>query len=177
MRCSRLLHEIVAADRHVERVGVARHGGDAGSAPWRRETKGLDEGAQNRQGQIRMMGFDRLIEPFGKLALVRQCTIPLAIVVGDAANLPLRQFQIDQRQRRIGPGSRPDQSFNPCGFFFFWSDGRRRRSDLPLPHGRCEVGRRALRDPDLLRGTAWRHPAYSAVATCNRTRKRGQNLI
>src|SRR5216683_1426816 len=55
-----------------------------------------------------MMGLDRLIEPIRKLALARQRAIPLALVIGDAANLPLRQFQIDQRQRCIGP----DQSFD-----------------------------------------------------------------
>jgi hypothetical protein len=42
--------------------------------------------------------------------------MPFALVIGDAANLPLRQFQIDQRQRRIGPRFRADQAFEARGF-------------------------------------------------------------
>ena len=91
---------------------------------------GLDERAQDRQRQIRVAGFDRSIEPVGKLALARQRAIPLALVIGDAANLPKRQFQIDQRQRGIRPGFRPDQSFDPGGL-------------LGLSHGRKTPARLA----------------------------------
>src|ERR1700687_4109410 len=98
-----VLREIVAADRLVERACVARHHGDA--CPARRciDALGVDERAQDGQRQIRVTGVDRLIEPIGKLALARQRAIPLALVIGDAANLPLRQFQIDQGQRCVGP--------------------------------------------------------------------------
>src|SRR6266404_7055002 len=41
------LAEIVAADRLVERVGVARHGGDAGAASGRSDALGVDECAQD----------------------------------------------------------------------------------------------------------------------------------
>ena len=51
-------------------------------------------------------GLDRLVEPFGKVALARQRAMPFAAVVGEAAELPLRQFEVEQRQRRIGPGAR-----------------------------------------------------------------------
>ena len=42
-----------------------------------------------------MTSLDRLVQPLGKFALPRQRTVPLALVVGDAAYLPKRQFQID----------------------------------------------------------------------------------
>ena len=54
-----------------------------------------------------------MIEPIGKLTLARQRAVPLARVIGDAANLPLRQFQIDQRKRCIRPGCRANESFEP----------------------------------------------------------------
>ena len=63
---------------------------------------GLDEGAQDRQRQIRVAGFDRPVEPVGQLAFARQGAVPLALVIGDAANLPQRKLQVDQRQRGIG---------------------------------------------------------------------------
>ena len=99
------LVEIIAAYCLVRRAYAPRHGGDAGAARRRADALGLDERAQDRQRQIRVMGFDRLIEPFGKLALARQRAMPFAFVIGDAANLPLRQFEVDQRQRGIGPGT------------------------------------------------------------------------
>jgi hypothetical protein len=82
------LTEIVAAHRLVERIDVARHGGDAGPASGRSEVLGVDERAQDRQRQIGVVGFDGSIEPVGKLTLARQRAIPLAFVIGDAANLP-----------------------------------------------------------------------------------------
>jgi len=41
------------------------------------------------------MGFDRLIEPFGEFALARQRAMPFPLVIGDAPDLPLRQFEIN----------------------------------------------------------------------------------
>ena len=63
------LREIIAAERNAKKVRLARHGRNA--CPIRRHTgaPGVDERSQNRQRQIRIMRFDRLIEPFGKLAL------------------------------------------------------------------------------------------------------------
>src|SRR5450631_4148660 len=84
--------EIVGEQRLVERARGARHHGDAGPARRRSHVLGVDERAQNCQRQIRMTGLDRLIEPIRKLALARQRAIPLALIIGDAANLPLRQF-------------------------------------------------------------------------------------
>ena len=55
--------------------------------------------------KIGMAAFDRFIEPVGQFALARQRAVPFAIVIGKTADLPLRQLQIDQRQRRIGPGA------------------------------------------------------------------------
>jgi len=52
-----------------------------------------------------VMGFDWLIQPVRQFALARQRAMPFAVVIGKAADLPLRQFQIDQRQRRISPGT------------------------------------------------------------------------
>src|SRR6202035_4357537 len=108
------LREIVAAERLIERVGVARYGGHARPALGRADTLGLDERAQDRQRQIRMTGLDRSIEPVGKLALARQRAVPLALVIGDAANLPERQLEVDQRQRGVGPGAGCDQVLDPC---------------------------------------------------------------
>ena len=48
-----------------------------------------------------MMRLDRLIEPIRQFAVARQRTIPFAAVLGDAADLPLRQLEIDQCQRGL----------------------------------------------------------------------------
>src|SRR5664279_1945845 len=112
-RSSAASAEIVAADRLAERVNLARHRGNAGPARRRTEAPGVYERAQDRQRQIRMPGFDRMIEPIRQFALARQRAVPLAVIIGDATKLPLRQFQIDQRQRRIGPGGGSDQLLDP----------------------------------------------------------------
>src|SRR6266705_2741375 len=77
------LAEIVAVDRLVERASVARHGGHAGPACRQSGMPGIDEGAQDRQRQVCVAGFDRTIEPIGQLTLARQRAIPLAIIIGD----------------------------------------------------------------------------------------------
>ena len=60
------------------------------------------------------MAFDRsIVEPFGKLALPRQRAMPLALVIGKPAQLPLRQLEFEQRQHRIGPGAGFDQALDP----------------------------------------------------------------
>src|SRR6266446_5594392 len=82
------LAEIVAADWLVEWARVARHGGYAGPACRQSGTLGVDEGAQDRQGQIGVTGFDRSIEPVGQFAFARQRAIPRALAIGDAADLP-----------------------------------------------------------------------------------------
>src|SRR3984893_8174341 len=137
------LREIVAADRLVERPWGARHHGAACPARWGIDALGVDERAQEGQRQIRVTGFDRLIEPIGKLALARQRAIPLALVIDDAANLPLRQFQIDQRKRCIGPGSRPDQPFDPRRLLGL-SDRRKTAACLANDLGH-EIGRHGMR--------------------------------
>src|SRR5437899_11167049 len=63
--------EIVAANRLVERVRFLRYHRYAGPARRRADTAGLDERAQDRQRQIGVAAFDRLIEPFRQLALAR----------------------------------------------------------------------------------------------------------
>jgi hypothetical protein len=72
-----------------------------------------------------MTAFDRMIEPVRQFAFARQCAKPFTFIIGDAADLPLRQFQIDQRQRSIGPGARLDQPLCPC-------DGKRRQALLMI---------------------------------------------
>src|ERR1043166_4525689 len=39
--------------------------------------------------------------------------MPFALIISEAANLPERQFEIDQRQRRVGPGAGPAQLLEP----------------------------------------------------------------
>ena len=56
-----------------------------------------------------------MIEPIGEFAFARQRAVPFALIIGDAAKLPLRQFQVDQRERRIGPGAGLDQSLDTGG--------------------------------------------------------------
>ena len=108
--------EIVAADRLVEGVGAPRRGRNAGPARRCADALGLDERAQDRQRQVGVTGLDRLIQPIGQFALARQRAVPFALVIGEAADLPLRQFQIDQRQRGVGPGLRLDQPLDAGGF-------------------------------------------------------------
>src|SRR5206468_8437006 len=107
--------EIVAANRLVERVRILRYHRYAGPARRRADTAGLDERAQDRQRQIGVAAFDRLIEPFRQLALARERAVPFAFVIGDTADLPLRQFEIDQSKRCVGPRLRLDQPFDAGG--------------------------------------------------------------
>src|SRR5262249_36988660 len=90
--------------------GAAVHAGNAGAGLRKANALRLDKGAEDGERQLRMPAFDTLVEPVRQLALARQRAIPFAVVIDDATNLPERQFEIDQRQRRIGPGTRLDQS-------------------------------------------------------------------
>jgi hypothetical protein len=63
------LAEIVAADRLVQRIQVARYYGHAWPARRSGDSLGLDERAEDRQRQIRMVAFNRPVEPVRKLAL------------------------------------------------------------------------------------------------------------
>ena len=96
--------KVVAAGWLKERACIGRDAGNARPARRCGDALGFDERAQDRQRQIGVMAFDRPVEPIRQLALTRERAIPLALVIGDAADLPQRQLQIDQRQRRIGPG-------------------------------------------------------------------------
>src|SRR5215831_1756740 len=98
------LAEIVAADRFIERVRKPPHRGDAGSAQRRADALCLDEGREDRKREVCMTCLDRLIEPVRQLAFARQRAIPFAPVIGNAADLPERQLQIDQREGHVGPG-------------------------------------------------------------------------
>ena len=138
-----VLREIVAAERLVQRACLARYGGNTGPARRRGDALDVDERAQNRQRQIRMTGFHRLIEPVGKLALAGQRAMPLALVIGDAPDLPLRQFQLDQGQRGIGPGTGPDQMLDPCRFSALSQRGKPPAdpvNDVGQKFGRRRVG-------------------------------------
>ena len=55
--------------------------------------------------------------------------MPFAWIIGDSADLPLRQFEIDQRQRRIGPCARLDQPLNARGLA---TPARRRKAPAGL---------------------------------------------
>jgi hypothetical protein len=88
------LREIIAAKRFIESARFALNDGDAGSGRRGADALDIDKRAQDGQRQVRMMGFDRLIEPFRKLALTGQRAMPFAFVINDTAKLPLRQFQI-----------------------------------------------------------------------------------
>jgi hypothetical protein len=70
----------------------------------------VDEGAEDRQRQIRVPGFGRLVEPVRQLALARQGAIPRAAVIGDPPHVPVRKREIDQRQGRVGAGTGGDQA-------------------------------------------------------------------
>src|SRR5258706_15184949 len=85
---SRRLREVMGTDRLVKWIQVARYNGNAGPALGRTDALCVDVCAQDRQRQIGVMTFDRSIEPVGQLALARQRAIPLALVIGDAADLP-----------------------------------------------------------------------------------------
>ena len=106
---ARRSEKIVERHRLVEIPHALAH--RRNTAPLRRlaDPLRLDERAEDGEREICMPGFDGLIEPIRQLALARQRAMPFAIVIGEAANLPERQFKIDQRQRCIGPRSGSDQ--------------------------------------------------------------------
>src|SRR6516162_5469105 len=104
--------KVVAAERRNEslRARSRRH---ARPARGGRELLCFHERGQQRKREVRMMRLDRLIEPVGKFAMMRQSAMPFVAVVGDAAKLPLRQLKLDHGQRRIRPGSGADEAFDP----------------------------------------------------------------
>ena len=67
---------------------------------------------EDRQRQNRMSDLDRVIEPLGQRPLLAEAAMPFAVVVGDMPELPLRKFEIEQRQRGIGPGLGLEQSID-----------------------------------------------------------------
>src|SRR5260221_13819322 len=79
---ARGLAEIVAADRLVERVCVARHGGHAGDACRRSDALRGDEPAQGRQRQIGVAGPHRSTQPNRQLPFTPQSAKPLPPAIG-----------------------------------------------------------------------------------------------
>ena len=105
--------EIVATALHVERVRDRARRRHARLAQRRGHGLRFDESGQDRQREILMVPLDRLIEPVRQLAVARQRAVPFAAVIGDAADLPLRQFEIDQRQRCFCKSFGINQAFDP----------------------------------------------------------------
>ena len=62
-----------------------------------------------------MVAIDRLIEPIRQFTLAGQSAMPFTLVIGESSDSPLRQFQIDQCQRGVGPGTYADQLLDPLG--------------------------------------------------------------
>src|SRR5262249_44025529 len=82
-----------------------------------------------------------LIELGRDRAMLRQRAVPFAVVVSEAAELPLWKREIDQRERGVGRGTGLDQSIETC----FRDPGQRRKSATRLDeigpdaacNGRC----------------------------------------
>jgi hypothetical protein len=101
----RFLREVVAAERHAERLRAAKRWDAGGCGRDDADALHLDERAQNREREIRVTSFDRLINPIRKFALARQSAMPFTGVIDNATNLPLRQFEREQDERGVGPGT------------------------------------------------------------------------
>src|SRR5258708_2251308 len=69
MGVTRASDEVVAAHRFIELTGGGRHCRDAGAGNRGALLAGADESPQDRNRQVGVMGFDRLVEPFRHLAL------------------------------------------------------------------------------------------------------------
>jgi hypothetical protein len=134
----RHLRKIVAAELLEKWVRVAWYGGDACPAP-RRTALRLYERAQDRKRQIHVT-LRSSREPVGR-ATARNTIRLRRRRCGD---LPLRQFQIDQRKRYIRPGSRPNESFD-LHLLPSLSDRRKAAARLSdhLRHELCRYGVRA----------------------------------
>ena len=52
-----------------------------------------------------MPGFDGLVQPVRKFALTGERAVPFTGVVSDAADMPKRQLQFEQFERRIRPSA------------------------------------------------------------------------
>src|SRR3954452_2711765 len=88
------LAEIFAADRLVERVRRGTNSGSARTRNFQGQCLDLYESRQQREREIGMAGLDRGVEPVRQLPLARERTVPFTLVVGDAADLPQRHFQL-----------------------------------------------------------------------------------
>jgi hypothetical protein len=134
---------VVAAGDLVERIRTRAHRGNAGVARLHAGTAGFDECAEDREREVRVPRLDRLVQPVRQLPLARQCAVPLALVIGDTPRLPLRQFEIDQRQCSVDPCTGSDQLFEPRRFRA-WSESRKAPAggaDDPGKQRRIRLGR------------------------------------
>src|SRR3954454_9717045 len=82
------LAEIFAADRLIERVRRGTNSGNARTRNFQGQCLDLDESRQQRQRKIDVAGLDRGVEPVRQLTFARERTVPFALVIGDAADLP-----------------------------------------------------------------------------------------
>src|SRR5215472_3213403 len=96
--------KVVTARGNVVGLWPDRLSRNAGTAEGCRDLLSLDDRDQDRQSEVRMPGIDRLIQPVRKFALARERAVPFARIISNAADMPQRQLQLDQRQRCIGPG-------------------------------------------------------------------------
>src|SRR5579872_2327915 len=94
---------VVTAKPNEVRIRLA--GRFAGASHGYGSRLSFDERPQDRQGEVGMPGFERLIEPIGKFSLARERAVPFPAVVSDAADLPERQLHFQQRQRSVDPGA------------------------------------------------------------------------
>ena len=75
---------------------------------------GLEECEQDRQRQALVIGHRKLIETKRQPWMPGQRAVPLVVLVDEAAKLPFRQLELDQRKGRIGPSTGIDQLTDPC---------------------------------------------------------------
>jgi hypothetical protein len=98
-----------------------------------------DQGAQDREWQRFVEGFSVIPEPGREIPLLAERTEPNAILVNEPAQLPQRQFELDQRERRFGPRLRFDQTTDPCSLASTaWRVDARARAGDKLRH---QIGR------------------------------------
>jgi hypothetical protein len=103
--------EVVATQRALDHWPKLRNAGD-GSARRNAPSACFDKCPQYRQRQHLVTGVRGIVHCRRQIRLLRQRAQPLAVFANKAADIPVRQLDLDQGKYGIGPSAGLDQMAN-----------------------------------------------------------------
>src|SRR5665213_592029 len=88
----------------------------------------LKKRRQDCQGQHLVMRINRIIKLDRQIWLLGERTVPLALVVGETAQLPARQFDLDEGKGRVDPAGGLNQLGDSSGCLSVFVEQRKTRT-------------------------------------------------